>query len=519
MRRALAVLVVAASSCTCGVPGVSNDTYVCHADGDCVTGQKCIAERCRPLGSVACAKVDCGDPGCDGMSCGTNGKICIGLVCNCSGNGGAQQIVERACADLADNDCDGLTDCADSDCNGLQCSQGGMCNNGMCLCAAAGNLPQAVETYCNDGLDNDCDGLTDCADPSCDKLACDLNGKTCVADAGVCGCSGKGGVPETTETHCDDGFDNDCNGNTDCADQACNTHDCMPHGYKCMGVVCMCTGNGGFPQTPNETSCTDTFDNDCDGLTDCADPDCDGAACGSGCNCVRGMKTETACTDGLDNDGNGQTDCADTGCGGAPCGANGLVCSMGACRCFLDGGTVQAMEMVCNDGLDNDCNGKTDCQETACAGKSCGVGGMVCGDAGTCICPGGGGTPEPTETSCGDGFDNDCDGLTDCADPDCSAKPCNSAQPAAVCCGTGASAGCRNLATDAANCGGCGLACRGGNCQAASASGTPSGHCTCGGPDKCPITGQSCQNGTCDCQGAAECAPAQQCSANVCRYP
>jgi hypothetical protein len=63
------------------------------------------------------------------------------------------------------------------------------------------------------------------------------------------------------------------------------------------------------------------------------------------------------------------------------------------------------------------------------------------------------------------------------------------------------------------------LACRGGNCQAASASGTPSGQCTCGGPDKCPNNGQACSGGTCDCSGTTECAAGQQCSGNVCRYP
>src|SRR5207302_249132 len=151
-------------------------------------------------------------------------KTCSALACTCSGNGGAQQSTETACADLADNDCDGVADCADSDCDGKQCSQGGTCSNGMCLCAAAGNLPETIETHCSDGLDNDCDGKSDCVDAACD------------------------------------------------------THTCKPNGYVCMGLVCACTGNGGMPQANGELSCTDGFDNDCDGLIDCADPSCDGAA-------------------------------------------------------------------------------------------------------------------------------------------------------------------------------------------------------------------------------------------------
>ena len=52
---------------------------------------------------------------------------------------------------------------------------------------------------CDDGIDNDLDGLTDCDDPDCDfDLAC--------------------AVPEV----CDDGLDNDLDGATDCADSDCS---------------------------------------------------------------------------------------------------------------------------------------------------------------------------------------------------------------------------------------------------------------------------------------------------------
>ena len=62
------------------------------------------------------------------------------------------------------------------------------------------------------------------------------------------------------------------------------------------------------------------------------------------------------------------------------------------------------MAEVCNDGLDNDCDGFVDCADPDCsANPACGP---VC-------------MPEV----CNDGVDNDCDGLSDCADTDCSANP------------------------------------------------------------------------------------------------
>jgi len=51
-----------------------------------------------------------------------------------------------SCADGLDDDCDGLLDCADPDCAGAIAESG---------------------AACHDGVDNDCDGLVDCADSNC----------------------------------------------------------------------------------------------------------------------------------------------------------------------------------------------------------------------------------------------------------------------------------------------------------------------------------------------------------------
>ena len=74
-------------------------------------------------------------------------------------------------------------------------------------------------------------------------------------------------------------------------------------------------------------------------------------------------------------------------------------------------GEPEDNDAACSDGIDNDNNGYTDCDDFSCTRN----------DAVT-VC-GGGGTPELTDLSCSDGLDNDNDGFVDCADADCSWNP------------------------------------------------------------------------------------------------
>ncbi|HJK96520.1 MAG TPA: MopE-related protein [Polyangiaceae bacterium LLY-WYZ-14_1] len=57
---------------------------------------------------------------------------------------------------------------------------------------------------------------------------------------------------------------------------------------------------------------------------------------------------------------------------------------------------------ICDNGLDDDCNGALDCTDPVC------VSAAVCADCDTI----------DAETDCGDGRDEDCDGLVDCDDDD-----------------------------------------------------------------------------------------------------
>jgi len=67
---------------------------------------------------------------------------------------------------------------------------------------------------------------------------------------------------------------------------------------------------------------------------------------------------------------------------------------------------------ICNNNVDDNCNGDLDCADAGCAGKSCGDGNKVC-VSGSCIIP-----PE----ICTNGKDDDGDGLVDCADSDCNGQ-------------------------------------------------------------------------------------------------
>lgn len=92
------------------------------------------------------------------------------------------------------------------------------------------------------------------------------------------------------------------------------------------------------------------------------------------------------CSDGLDNDGNGLTDCQE-----AACSADSA--------CIESPGNGN-----CSDGIDNNGNGLTDCQEATCS------------SAPSC-------QETPTNGNCSDGIDNNLNGLKDCQETACQSSP------------------------------------------------------------------------------------------------
>ena len=244
-------------------------------------------------------------------------------------------------------------------------------------------------------------------------LAIDNDGDGWTEEQGDCDDGNPAAGPGLTEV-CDDGIDNDCDGKTDCADPDCaETPDCQP----CEDA----DGDGYFAEIGCGT-----------------DPDCDDA------DPARSPGTAEVCDDGIDNDCDGDIDCDDADC------ADGEVCNpcvdadgdgffnRDGCETPVDcddGNPAihpDAAE-VCDDGIDNDCDGTTDCGDDECYGDpvciSCidadgdgyfstaGCGTAVdCNDGNAGVYPG---APE----ICADGIDQDCDGADD---------PCMSVSPQSV---------------------------------------------------------------------------------------
>jgi hypothetical protein len=320
--------------------------------------------------------------------------------------------------------CNGL----DDDCNGSVDDgfDAVTCGAGICQATIEKSCVNGVEQPCEpgppaaevcDGLDNNCDGLVDegCACKKGDEKPCypgnpqDLKpGAACKQGTQSCNSAGQWGACEgavTPITEKCDGLDNDCDGQTDEGNPGggvnCNTGQlgvCGVGKLACEGGMLACKA-----QTSGTSETCDGKDNDCDGQIDEGNPG-GGASCtttlAGACSagqktckngalaCVSIKEPEPEICDGIDNDCDQAVDEGNPG-GGDPC-TTGLpgVCQKGTALC--QGGklacveNVKATAEICGNGLDDDCDGVVD-DGCACEHDKCTTGGKLAATCHPCV--------------------------------------------------------------------------------------------------------------------------------------
>jgi len=283
------------------------DEDVIGADVPCDTGQNGICAvgvlscgnqpgseqttlNCEPLNDIQPEICDGLDNDCDGRN--DEGELGGGRRCD-TGLRGACGIGQLRClngtidciqetqqepeiCDGADNDCDGLTDEDDGRIGqGCQTDRPGACSPGVFRCRGGELLcdgdVQAAEESC-DAQDNDCDGQIDEGNPEA-GFACVVDGLIGACGVGTTQCNNGALVCEQSaqpNAELCDGFDNDCDGETDEGNPE-GGELCLTGATGLCGMGRQsCTENGLICEpanTPQPELC-DGLDNDCDGRND-----------------------------------------------------------------------------------------------------------------------------------------------------------------------------------------------------------------------------------------------------------
>ena len=216
----------------------------CADDADCPAGTACVNGSCAANQCEAAEICD------NRVDDDCNGAVDDGCGCQST----CASDADCAPGDLCVADPAGCTSCQPSAppcASDADCARGELCQNGACVPGGGG---------C--GFLAACNGA--CVDLTSDPANCGSCGNACGPAAPSCvrgACQGNAGC-DPLET-CDDGLDNDCNGVVDngCTPPCTTDEDCAP------GDFCMADGACYLGCTRGD-ACGNGLDDNCDGIVD-----------------------------------------------------------------------------------------------------------------------------------------------------------------------------------------------------------------------------------------------------------